>query len=351
MTQVTGIEDFRRELGSGDKMVELLANLFKLRTIAAITLAGTIMTHSAAAQDPAATYPNRTIRLIVPYAAGGGIDVLARLVSQKMSEGFGQPVIVENKPGASGELSAEYVKKAIPDGYTLLVTSNGPMAVSPATKAKLSYSPLKDFAPIGLIASFPLVLVVNNDLPIHSMNEFVAYAKANPDKANYAEPAVAFQLVIEILKQKTGAPLQMIPYKSSSQAVLSVIGGNTIAALVDSGPAAGSIKANKVRALAISSAERSPEFPDVPTMKEAGFPELSISFWSGMFAPADVPPAIVKKLETELLRIVKLPDIQARLKALAEVPEGRNGEETRRFVEGQITMFSAIARSAKLVRD
>jgi tripartite-type tricarboxylate transporter receptor subunit TctC len=334
-------------------MIKHRVSRFKLPAIAALTiaLAGALMTTGAAAQDPAATYPSRTIRFIVPFAAGGGIDVLARLVSQKMSESFGHPVIVENRPGASGELATEYVKNAAPDGYTLLIASNGSMAVSPATKTKLSYSPLKDFAPVGLIASFPLVLVVNNDLPVHSMGEFVAYAKANPDKANYAEPSVAFQLVIEILKQKTGAPLQMIPYKSSSESVLSVIGGNTIAALVDSGPAAGSIKANKVRALGITSAERSPEFPDVPTMKETGFPELSISFWSGMFAPAGVPPAIVKKLETELLRIVKLPDIQARMRALAEVPEGRNGEETRRFVEGQITMFSSIARKANLVRD
>jgi len=309
------------------------------------------MTNGAAAQDPAATYPNRPIRIVVPYAAGGGIDILARLIGQKLSESLGQPVIVESKPGASGELAAEFVKNAAPDGYTLMVTSNGPMAVSPATNAKLRYSPLRDFAPIGLIASFPLVLVVNNDLPIHSMSEFVAYAKAHPDKANYAEPSVAFQLVIESLKQKTGAPLQLIPYKSSSEAVLSVMGGTTIAALVDSGPAAGSIKSGKVRAIGITSAARSPEFPDVPTMVEAGFPDMSISFWSGMFAPAGVPPAIVKKLEGELVRIVKLPDIQQRMTSMAEVPEGRPSEETRRFVEGQITMFTAIARSANITRD
>jgi tripartite-type tricarboxylate transporter receptor subunit TctC len=317
----------------------------------ALALAAALMTNGAAAQDSAATYPNRPIRIVVPYAAGGGIDILARLIGQKLSESLGQPVIVESKPGASGELAAEFVKNAAPDGYTLMVTSNGPMAVSPATNAKLRYTPLRDFAPIGLIASFPLVLVVNNDLPIHSMSEFVAYAKAHPDKANYAEPSVAFQLVIESLKQKTGAPLQLIPYKSSSEAVLSVMGGTTIAALVDSGPAAGSIKSGKVRAIGITSAARSPEFPDVPTMAEAGFPDMSISFWSGMFAPAGVPPAIVKKLEGELVRIVKLPDIQERMTAMAVVPEGRPGEETRRFVESQITMFTAIARSANITRD
>ena len=331
--------------------------LFTKRTFAALTtalaipLAVALVTTGAAAQDPAGTYPNRPIRIMVPYAAGGGIDVLARLIGQKLSESLGQPVVVENKPGASGELAAEYVKNAAPDGYTLMVTSNGPMAVSPAINAKLRYSPLRDFAHIGLIASFLLVLVVNNELPIRTVSEFVAYAKANPDKANYAEPSVAFQLVMEKLKQKTGAPLQLIPYKSSSEAVTTVIAGTTIATLVDSGPATGAIKGGRVRALAITSAARSPEFPDVPTMVEAGFPEMSISFWSAMLAPAGVPPSIVKKLEGELVRIVKLPDIQQRMTSMAEVPEGRPGEETRRFVEDQIAMFAAIARAANIKRD
>lgn len=320
-------------------------------TALAIPVAAALMTNGAAAQDPAASYPDRPIHVIVPYAAGGGIDILARLIGQKLTESLGQPVIVENKPGASGELAAEYVKNATPDGYTLLVSSNGPMAVSPATNAKLRYSPLRDFAPIGLIASFPLVLVVNNALPVRTVSEFVAYAKANPDKANYAEPAIAFQLVMENLKLKTGAPLQLIPFKSSSEAVTAVVAGTTIATLVDSGPAAGSIKGGRVRALATTSAARSPEFPDVPTMVEAGFSDMSISFWSGMFAPVGVPPAIVKKLEAELVRIVKLPDIQQRMTSMAVVPEGRPAEETRRFVEGQIAVFAAIARAANVKRD
>jgi len=336
-------------------MIAHWVTLFTKRSFAAlmiaIPLAAALMTTGATAQDPAATYPNRPVRIIVPYAAGGGIDVLARLIGQKLSESLGQPVVIENKPGASGELAAEFVKNAAPDGYTLMVTSNGPMAVSPATNAKLRYSPLRDFAPIGLIASFPLVLVVHNELPIRTVNDLVAYAKAHPDKANYAEPSIAFQLVIEKLKQKTGAPLQFIPYKSSSEAVMAVIAGTTITTLVDTGPATGAIKGGRVRALAITSAARSPEFPDVPTMAEAGFPDMSISFWSAMLAPAGVPPAIVKKLEGELVRIVKLPDIRQKMTALAEVPEGRPGEETRRFVEDQIAMFAAIARAANIKRD
>ncbi len=334
-------------------MAALWVALFKKRTFAAlaIALAAALMTNGAAAQDPAASYPSRTIRIMVPFAAGGGIDILARLIGQKLSESLHQPVIVENKPGASGELATEYVKNAAPDGYTLLLAANGSMAVSPAIKKKLGYSPLRDFAAIGLVASFPLVLVVNNDLAIRSVSEFVAYAKANPDKANYAEPSVAFQLVMEKLKMKTGMPLQLIPYKNSSEAVTAVIAGTTISALVDSGPAAGSIKGGKVRAIAITSAARSPEFPDVPTMAEAGFPDMNISFWSAMFAPAGVPPSIVKKLEGELVRIVKLPDIQERMKTMAVVPEGRPGEETRRFIEDQIAVFATIARAANITRD
>jgi tripartite-type tricarboxylate transporter receptor subunit TctC len=327
--------------------------LFTKRSFAAlaILLAAALITNGAAAQDPAATYPSRAIRIVVPFAAGGGIDILARLIGQKLTESLGQPVIVENRPGASGELATEYVKRAAPDGYTLLVAANGSMAVSPAINKNLGYSPLRDFAPIGLVASFPLVLVVNNALPVRTVSEFVAYAKANPDKANYAEPSVAFQLVMENLKLKTGAPLQLIPYKSSTEAVTAVIAGTTIATLVDSGPAAGSIQSGQVRVIAITSAARFPDFPDVPTMVEAGLPDLSISFWSGMFAPAGVPPTIVKKLEAELVRIVKLPDIQQRMKAMAVVPEGRPGEETRRFIEGQIAVFAAIARAANITRD
>jgi tripartite-type tricarboxylate transporter receptor subunit TctC len=332
-------------------MAAYRARLLSKRRFAALALAAALMTSHAAAQDAAATYPNRPIHFIVPYAAGGGIDVLARLIGQKLSEGLGQPVVVENKPGASGELAAEFVKNAAPDGYTLMITSNGPMAVSPATNAKLRYSPLRDFVPIGLIASFPLVLAVNNELPVRTVSELVAYAKAHPDKANYAEPSIAFQLVIEKLKQQTGAPLQLIPYKSSSEAVTAVIAGTTIATLVDSGPAAGAIKGNRVRALAITSAARSPEFPEVPTMAEAGFPDISISFWSAMVAPAGVPPAIVRKLEGELVRVVKLPDIRQRMTALAEVPEGRAGAETRRFMEEQIALFADIARAANIKRD
>jgi tripartite-type tricarboxylate transporter receptor subunit TctC len=330
--------------------------LFSKRLRAALAIAfapalAALMINSAAAQDPAANYPNRAIRILVPFAAGGGNDILARLIGQKMSENFGQPVVIENKPGASGELATEYVKNAAPDGYTLLVAANGSMAVSAAINSKLGYSPLRDFSHIGLVASFPLVLLVNNALPIRNVAELVAYAKANPDKANYAEPSVAFQIVMENLKLKTGAPLQLIPYKSSMEAATAVITGATIATLVDAGPVAGLIKNGQVRAIAITAASRAPEFPDVPTMAESGFPDMSISFWTGLFAPASVPPPIIKKLEGELLRIVKLPDIQQRMKSIAVVPEGRSGEDTRRFIEGQIARFAEIARAANLIKN
>lgn len=334
-------------------MIKHLASRFGLLAIAAlaIALAGALTTNGAAAQDPAANFPNRPIRIVVPYAAGGGIDILARLIGQKMSEGLGQPVIIENRPGAGGELAPVHVKNTAPDGYTLLVAASGSMAISPAIKKTLGYSTLRDFAPVGLVASFPLVLVVNKDLPIHSVKEFVDYAKANPAKANYAEPSVAFQLVMEKLKLKTGMALQMIPYKSSTEAMTSVMAGTTIAALVDTGPAAGLIKAGNVRAIAITSAARSHQFPDVPTMTEAGFPDMNISFWSAMFTPAGVAPAIVKKLETELIRVVKSPDVQQRMETLAVIPEGRPSDETRRFIADQIAVYTEVARAAHISLD
>lgn len=323
----------------------------KLKFTAVAALATVLMAGAAAAQDKAAAYPDRPIHVVVPYGAGGGIDILARLIGDKMSQGLKQPVVIDNKPGAGGELGAFQVKNATPDGYTLLAAASGAMAISPATKKSLNYNTLRDFAPIGLIASFPLVLVVNNDLPVHSVKEFVEYAKAHPDKANYAEPSVAFQLIVEKLKMKTGLALQMIPYKSSTESLTSVMAGTTIAALVDTGPASGLIKAGKVRAIAITAEARTADFPDVPTMVEAGYPEMSVSFWSALYAPAAVPPAIVKKLEAELQRILKMPDIQERMKTLAVIPEFKTGDVARAYIAKEIADYTEVARAAHITRD
>jgi tripartite-type tricarboxylate transporter receptor subunit TctC len=311
-------------------------------------LATALVAPAARAQQDSAAYPTRPIRIVVGFAAGGGNDILARLIGQKLSEALGQSVVIENRSGANGELAADYVKNATPDGYTLLVGASGMMSVSPVVNKKLTYAPIRDFTAIGMIASYPLVLVVYPAAPVRTVQDLVGYAKQNPDKANYAEPSVAFQVVVEQLKLKTGAPLQYIPYKSSAEALTAVMSGTTLATLIDAGPAVGAIKGGQVRGLAITSVERSPELPDVPTMAEAGFPDLAVSFWNGLFGPAGLPPPIARKLEAELTRAVKQPDMVERMRALAVVPEGRPGEELRRLITAEIARVSEIVRIANI---
>src|ERR1700743_1098454 len=269
-------------------------------------------TNAALAQDDPAKYPTRTIHIIVGFAAGGGNDVIARIYAQRLSEDLGQPVIVENKPGAGAIVATEYVSKAAPDGYTLLIGASG-MVINQSLYAKLPYDSVRDFVAISELASFPLLLVVNASSPIKSVAEFVTYAKANADKMNYSSSSATFQLVAELFKQKTGAPMQAIPYKSANEMVLAVISGQVAATIADAGPVSPQVKAGTVRALAVTSKSRLSDFPDVPTMKESGA-DVDAIIWTGIFAPKATPPAIVKKLEAEFMKIARLPDVGARLK-------------------------------------
>jgi tripartite-type tricarboxylate transporter receptor subunit TctC len=301
--------------------------------------------------DSAQTYPTRPIRIVVGFGPGGGNDILARLVSQKLTERLGQAVVVENKPGAGAMIATELVAKAAPDGYTLLLGATGAMTINPAVYQKLSYDTVRDFAPISMIASFPLLMCVYPAAPVKSVAELVAYAKENPAKANYASSSAAFQLATELFKLRTGAPLEHIPYKSSGEMLTAVLGGEVLVALADALPVAGHVKAGTVRVLAITSARRAAEYPDVPTMTEAGVPDLEVTLWSGLFAPAATPPGIVRKLEKELMEIVKLPDLQERLKAMAVDPVGGPGQDLAGRIAAEIPRWAAIAKAANVRLD
>jgi tripartite-type tricarboxylate transporter receptor subunit TctC len=292
-------------------------------------------------------YPNKPIHLIVGFAAGGGNDIIARIVGQKLQESLGQTVIVENHVGAGGRLSAEYVAAQPPDGYTLLVGASGAMAISPAVVAGVPYVTLRDFAPISMIASFPLIMVVNPDHPAKSVKDLVAWAKANPDKANYATSSTAFTLATELFKLKSGAPMVPIPYRSGNESVVSVMGQST-AAIVDPPPTTPQVKAGKLRALAITAAKRLDDLPDVPTMDEQGYPEVHVQLWSGIFAPAKTPPAVIKTLETELQRIMQMPDVQERFKAMATGTVGSSASEFAKVIEAETRMWADVAKTANL---
>ena len=300
----------------------------------------------ALAQEDPAKYPTRPIHIIVGFAAGGGNDIIARIFGQKLSESLGQPVIVENKPGGGAIVATEYVAKSAPDGYTLLMSASG-ISINPAVYAKLPYDAVKDFVPVSELASFPLIMVVNAASPIKSVAELVTYAKANADKMNYASSSASFQLVTELFKQKTGAPMQVIPYKSANESVLAVVSGQVTTTIADAGPVLGQVKSGTARALAVAAARRTEDLPDVPALKEAGA-DVDAVLWSGIFAPKATPPAIVKRLEDELMRIARLPDVIARLKPLGIESVGNSSEEFSRILASDIARWAEVAKAANI---
>jgi tripartite-type tricarboxylate transporter receptor subunit TctC len=300
----------------------------------------------AAAQEDPTKYPMRPIHVVVGFAAGGGNDIIARIFGQKLSESLGQPVIVDNKPGGGAIVAADYVAKSPADGYTLLIGASG-MSINPAVYAKLPYDAVRDFVAVSELASFPLILIVAAASPIKSVAELVAYAKANPDKMNYASSSASFQLVTELFKQKTGAPMQVIPYKSTNESVLAVISGQVTTTIADAGPVTSQVKSGLARALAVAAPRRIEDLPDVPTLKEAGA-DVDAVLWSGIFVPQGTPPPIVRKLEGELMRIARLPDVIARLKPLGIESVGNSSEEFSKILASDIARWGEVAKAANI---
>jgi tripartite-type tricarboxylate transporter receptor subunit TctC len=299
-----------------------------------------------AAEDPA-NYPTRPIHIVVGFTPGGGNDIIARVVGQKLSESLGQPVIIDNKPGAGAIVATEYVARSAPDGYTLLVGASGAMVINPAVYAKLQYDTLRDFIPVSELGSFPLILIVNAKSPFRSLADLVAYAKQNPDKANYASSSAAFQLATELFKQKTGAPLLMIPYKGANDSVVAVIAGDVTATIADAGPVSAQVSGGEVRALGVAAPKRMDSMPDVPTMKEAGA-DVEAVLWSGIFLPKNTPPAIVKKLEAEFIRIARIPDVVSRLKLLNIESVGNSSADFSSIIASDLERWAAVARAGNI---
>jgi tripartite-type tricarboxylate transporter receptor subunit TctC len=316
-------------------------------SIPGICLAFLALVAPALAQEDPAKYPTRPIHIVVGFTPGGGNDILARIVGQKLSESFSQPVVIDNRPGGGAIVATEYVAKAAPDGYTLLVGASGAMTINPAVYTKLPYDPVHDFVPLSEIGSFPLILIVNASSPFKSVADLVAYAKANPDKTNYSSASTAFQVATELFKQKTGAPMQEIPYKGAADSVMAVISGQVTATIADAGPVSGQIKGGQVRALAIAAPKRTADLPEVPTMKEAGA-DVEAVLWSGLFAPRNTPPAIARKLEGELMRIAKLPDVIEKLRPLGIDPVGNSSDEFSAVMTSDIARWTAVAKAANI---
>ena len=320
---------------------------FWRRAALAALLAGAI-SPAWAQTDAATNYPTKPVRMIVGFAAGGGNDIFARLVGQKLGDILGQSIVIENRPAAGGRQAAEYVANQPADGYTLLVGASGMMSVAAAVYPNLRYHPTKSFIPLSMIASFPLIMSVPIDNPSKSVAELAAFAKQHPDRANYGTTSPAFTIAAELLKLKTGMPGVAIPWKSSTEMLLCVISEQCLMAIADGPPTVPLVKAGKVHALAVTGTERSSELPDVPSMAEAGFPEVDIHLWSGVFAPAATTPAIARKLEAALQQAILAPEVAPKLKAMAVTPGGTSSEEFRHKIDADIKAFEGVVKAANL---
>lgn len=298
----------------------------------------------------AAPWPDKPITIVVGYAPGGANDVIARFLAEKLQPVLKQTVIVENRPGVASIIGAQAVARAKPDGYTLLMGASGPMVFNHALYSKLPYKPT-DFAPISLAGTFPLVLIVNNDDPARNVKELVDASIRNPERSNYGASAASFQLITELFNGATGAKFSHIGYKGSMESVTAVMSKTVSMTIIDAGPAATGIASGKAKPLAVTSAERMKQYPDVPTMKELGI-DATVTLWSGLFAPANTPPEIIKRLHAEVERIAGTPDAKARLEALGVTAAASDSPaQFSELIDGEIARWKSVAQRSGVKAD
>ena len=296
----------------------------------------------------AQTYPAKPIRIIVAYTPAGTTDILARAVAQKMTEHWGQSVIVENRPGANGNIGTEIAARATPDGYTITMGTVATHAINNTLYPKLTWHAQKDFAPISLVAVVPNLLVVNNALAAKSVKELIAHAKTNPGKLTFGSPGngSTAHLSMELFKTLTGTSMIHVPYKGSAGVLADVTSGQISLAMDNIPVYLPQAKAGKIRALAVSSSQRTPAAPDIPTVAEAGVPGFEAQSWFGLFAPANTPKAIVAKLSGETVRILKLPDVHERISSLGAQLVGNTPEQYVVFIKSETTKWAHVIRTA-----
>lgn len=294
----------------------------------------------------AQSFPDKPIRIIIPFAPGGGVDILGRLFAPKLSEALGQPVVPENRPGAGGNLGAELVAKSRPDGSTLLMVSSG-VAISPSLYKKLNYSPLEDFAPVGLVAQIPIVALVRANLPARNLKEYVEYARANPGKSNYgssgtgATTTLANMLFVNLTK----IDVVHVPYKGTGLAIIGLMGGDVDMVMTGLATAVQQVQSGKVKAIGILDFQRAASLPSVPTARESGIENVETTTWFGVLAAAGTPRTTINRLNTELLKIIALPDVAQKMRGAGVEPYTSSPERFGEFMKVE------VARWAKVIRD
>jgi tripartite-type tricarboxylate transporter receptor subunit TctC len=298
----------------------------------------------------AQAYPNKPIKLVVPYAPGGGADGVARIVAKRVSEQIGQSIVIENKGGAGAILGTDQVAKAEPDGYTLLLGQSGPISINPAVYKSLPYDPIRDFAPITMTTGYPYILVVNAELPAKTLQEFVALAKARPGAMNYGSTGVgaANHLVAELFNGKAGLSMTRVPYRGTALAVADLLAGTLTMVFGDPVSVLPHMKSGKLRALAVTSAQRSPVAPEVPTAAESGYPGFEALAWHGILAPAKTPPAIGERLNAEFVKALADPATRDLLVNQALAPVGNSPQAFADFIKADIATWKAVAADAKI---
>jgi tripartite-type tricarboxylate transporter receptor subunit TctC len=301
----------------------------------------------------AQTYPAKPVRVIIPYPPGGGNDTLGRLFAAKLGERLGQPFVVENRPGAGTMIGTEAAAKSPPDGYTILLSSIATHALSPNLYSRVPYDPIKDFAPITLLGVAPTVLVVNSDLPAKNVQELIALARSKPGQFAYASGGNGTppHINAEVFKSVAGIDLLHVAYKGGGPALVDLMAGRVHVMLDTAASAMPHVRAGKLRALALSALRRSPDLPDLPTFAEAGLPQYDTNAWYSMHAPAGTPPVIVRRLNAELVAILKDPDILARFKQLATDPVGNSTEEFAAFVRAELDKYARVIKAAGIKLD
>jgi len=293
-------------------------------------------------------YPTRPVRMVVGFPPGGGIDVVARIISPRLSENLGQPVVIENRPGATGTVAAAMVAKSPADGYTIMMGHVSVNAIAPSLFPNLQYDVAKDFAPITLAASVPHFVVVHPSVPVNSVSELIAYAKARPGKLSFpsAGNGSTPHLAGEIFKSMAGVNLVHVPYKGTGQSMQDLLAGQHQVAFDTAPASAGYVRSGRMRVLGVSSAKRVPEYPDVPTVAEAGVPGYEVTTWYGVFAPGGTPAAIVNRLHADITNAMQAPDTRTRLAGA-----GADGTITRSPEEFAAMVRADVARYAKIIKD
>ncbi|MGU3496141.1 Bug family tripartite tricarboxylate transporter substrate binding protein [Xanthobacteraceae bacterium A53D] len=312
--------------------------------LAGLTLAGLAL--GLAAPAAADAYPSKPIRFVVPFAAGSATDTLARVLGQSVSAQLGQPVVVENVPGANGQIAASQVARAAPDGYTILITSNSTHASNQALVKKLSYDHVKDFTPITKLGSITLALVVNPSIPVKTTQELIAYAKANPGKLSFGAGSTSSRLAVEMLKTSAGVDILYVPYKSNPQAVTDLLGGQVQLMFADISTTLPSARAGKLTALGVSSAERSALAKELPTMREAGLKDYELTAWFAAFAPAKTPETVIDILNKAMVKAMGSRSVEESLIGAGIEPASSTPAELAAFVDTETKKWAEITKAA-----